>query len=179
MSTATISADAVKRLREETGAGMMECKRALVEAAGDFAKATEILRERGALTAAKKAGREANEGAIASYIHMGGKIGVLVEVNCETDFVAKNDSFKNFVRDITLHVAASAPQYVSREEVPADRIDGEPEKFYAQTCLLDQAFVKNPDETVRDVLTKAIQEIGENIVIRRFVRYQLGETTAA
>jgi elongation factor Ts len=193
-----ISADAVKDLREKTGAGMMECKKALVESAGDFEKAVDLLRQRGLATAAKKAGRTASQGLIGSYIHMD-KIGVMVEVNCETDFVARTDDFKELVKDLAMQVAAANPGYVSREEVPADVIErekdiyraqvtnkpaqvvekiveGKLEKFYSDTCLVDQVFVKDPDKKVKDVITEKVAKVGENIVVRRFVRYQLGET---
>lgn len=193
-----ITANAVRELREKTGAGMMDCKKALEEAGGDPAKAEEILRKKGAAAASKKASRAAREGVIASYIHMQGKVGVLVEVNCETDFVAKNDVFREFVKDITLHIAAAHPLYVSRDQVPeqlvaAEReiyaaqvtgkppqivekiVDGKMEKFYSTVCLLEQGFVKNPDMTVRELLASKIAELGENIVIRRFTRYMVGE----
>jgi elongation factor Ts len=194
----TISADAVKDLREKTGAGMMECKKALVESSGDFEKAIDLLRQRGLATAAKKAGRTASQGLIGSYIHMD-KIGVMVEVNCETDFVARTEDFKDLVKDLAMQVAAANPGYVSREEVPQDVIDrekeiykaqvankppqvvdkiveGKLEKFYSDTCLVDQVFVKDPDKKVKDVITEKVAKVGENIVVRRFVRYQLGET---
>ena len=207
MSTQTteISAELVKQLREQTGAGMMECKKALQEANGNLSNAIEVLRKRGAASAAKKASREAREGIIASYIHMGGKVGVLVEINCETDFVAKNESFREFAKDITLQIAAANPAYVSRNDVPQHIIDKEKEitlaqlkadpknakkpanildtivqgkldRFFETFCLLDQTFVKDPDTTIQQLLTKKIQEIGENIVIRRFVRFQVGES---
>lgn len=196
----TISADAVKDLREKTGAGMMECKKALVESSGDFEKAIDLLRQRGLATAAKKAGRTASEGMIGSYIHMD-KIGVMMEVNCETDFVARTDDFREMVKDIAMHIAASNPGYLSREEVPQDVIErekeiyraqvinkppqvvdkiveGKLEKFYSDTCLLDQIFVKDPDQKkkIKDLITEKVAKVGENIVVRRFVRYQLGET---
>jgi elongation factor Ts len=196
----TISADAVKDLREKTGAGMMECKKALVESAGDFEKAVDLLRQRGLATAAKKAGRAASEGMIGSYIHMD-KIGVMIEVNCETDFVARTDDFREMVKDVAMHVAAANPGYLSREEVPQDVIErekeiyraqvtnkppqvvdkiveGKLEKFFSETCLLDQIFVKDPDQKkkIKDLITEKVSKVGENIVVRRFVRYQLGET---
>ncbi len=196
----TISADAVKDLREKTGAGMMECKKALVESAGDFEKAVDLLRQRGLATAAKKAGRTASEGMIGSYIHMD-KIGVMVEVNCETDFVARTDDFREMVKDVAMHIAAANPGYLSREEVPQDVIErekeiyraqvtnkppqvvdkiveGKLEKFFSDTCLLDQIFVKDPDQKkkIKDLITEKVAKVGENIVVRRFVRYQLGET---
>ena len=209
MSTpADISADVVKRLREATNLGMMDCKRALVEAQGDFDGAVELLRKKNAATVIKKGGREAKEGVIASYIHLGGKVGVLVEINCETDFVAKNESFKEFVKDITLHIAAAMPTHVTREQVPASEIEKEKEimlaqmqndpknakkpadilakiiegkldKYYTQVCLMEQAFIKNPDQTIKELLAERISSLGENIVIRRFVRFQLGETVSA
>lgn len=196
-----ITADQVKVLREKTGAGMMDCKRALEEAGGDMEKAIEYLREKGLAAAAKKAGRTAAEGVIEAYIHLGGKLGVLVEVNCETDFVARTPEFREFARDIAMQVAAANPQYLRREDVPAevlekekeilraqalnegkpekvvDRIvEGRLEKFYSENCLLEQPFIKDPDKKVRDLLAEKIARIGENIVIRRFVRFQLGET---
>jgi elongation factor Ts len=196
----TISADAVKDLREKTGAGMMECKKALVESAGDFEKAVDLLRQRGLATAAKKAGRTASEGMIGSYIHMD-KIGVMIEVNCETDFVARTDDFRGMVKDVAMHIAAANPGYLSREEVPQDVIErekeiyraqvtnkppqvvekiveGKLEKFFSDTCLLDQIFVKDPDQKkkIKDLITEKVAKVGENIVVRRFVRYQLGET---
>lgn len=195
-----VSADLVKDLRAKTGAGMMDCKKALSEANGDMDKAVEVLRKKGLATAAKKAGRVAAEGAVGSYIHMGGKIGVLVEINCETDFAAKNGEFQELVKDIAMHVAASSPKYVRREEVPAAELDkereiaievarkegkpdkvlekiaeGKVEKYYEMVCLLDQAFVKDPEKKVHQVVTDKVAKIGENITIRRFVRFQLGE----
>jgi len=193
-----ITADAVKDLREKTGAGMMECKKALVESGGDFEKAVDLLRQRGLATAAKKAGRTASQGLIGSYIHMD-KIGVMVEVNCETDFVARTDDFKELVKDLAMQVAAASPQYLTREDVPQDVIgrekeiyraqvtnkpaqvvekivEGKLEKFFSDTCLVDQVFVKDPDKKVKDVITEKVSKVGENIVVRRFVRYQLGET---
>ena len=188
----------VKQLREKTNAGMMDCKRALEEAAGDLAKAETILRTKGIASASKKASRATKEGIVASYIHLQGKVGVLVEVNCETDFVAKNENFRTFVKDITLHIAAAHPLYVSREDVPgklveAEReiykaqmkgkpanvvekiVDGKLDKFYSTVCLLEQGFIKNPDVTIKDLLSAKIAELGENIVIRRFTRYLVGE----
>ena len=188
----------VKKLREKTNAGMMDCKRALAEAAGSFEKAEQILREKGIASATKKASRATKEGIVASYIHQQGKVGVLVEVNCETDFVAKNDNFRAFVKDITLHIAAAHPLYVSREHVPAQLIeaereiykaqvkgkpanvidkivDGKLDKFYGTVCLLEQGFIKNPDQTIGDLIKAKIAELGENIVIRRFTRYLMGE----
>lgn len=196
-----ITAELVKALREKTGAGMMDCKRALEETGGDMEKAVEYLREKGLAAAAKRAGRTAAEGVIESYIHLGGKLGVLVEVNCETDFVARTPEFREFARDIAMQVAAANPQYLTREDVPAevlnkekeilraqalnegkpekvvDRIvEGRLEKFYSENCLLEQPFIKDPDKKVRDLLAEKIARVGENIVIRRFVRFQLGET---
>lgn len=188
----------VKQLREKTNAGFMDCKRALEEAGGDLEKAETILRTKGIASAGKKASRVAKEGIVASYIHLQGKVGVLVEVNCETDFVAKNENFREFVKDITLHIAAAQPQYVSREEVPgslveAERaiyqaqvkdkpanvmskiVDGKLDKFYSTVCLLEQGFIKNPDQTVNDLVKSKITELGENILIRRFSRYKVGE----
>lgn len=194
-----VSAKLVKELRERTGAGMMDCKKALVETGGDLEKAIDFLREKGLAAAAKKAGRTASEGLVESYIH-GGKIGVLVEVNCETDFVAKTEQFRTFVRDLAMQVAAARPGYVSREEVPAEVVDkeksilraqalheGKPEKivekmvegriqkFYKENCLVEQPFIKDPDISVQDVITDTIAKLGENIVVRRFVRFELGE----
>ena len=188
----------VKQLREKTSAGMMDCKRALVESGGDLAKAEDILRKKGIASASKKASRAAKEGVVASYIHLQGKVGVLVEINCETDFVAKNESFRDFVKDITLHIAAANPLYIGRDQVPhgtierersiyRDQVQGKPEnvlerivdgkldKFFSSVCLLDQAFIKNPDQTVKELVASKISELGENIVIRRFVRYMVGE----
>lgn len=195
-----ITASMVKDLRTRTGAGMMNCKKALSEADGDMDKAVDILREKGLSQAAKKAGRIAAEGVVASYIHGGGRIGVLVEVNCETDFVAQNEGFKTLVKDIAMQIAASAPTYLKREEVPEDvlehersvlreqalnegkpekivdrMIDGRIEKFYKENCLLEQAFVKDSDKSVQDVITETIAKLGENISVRRFTRYQMGE----
>lgn len=199
MSTKTaIDPKIVKQLREKTNAGMMDCKRALEEAGGDIAKAETILRTKGIASAGNKASRVTKEGIVASYIHLQGKIGVLVEVNCETDFVAKNENFRGFVKDITLHIAAAHPTYVSREDVPgtlveAEReiykaqvkgkpanvvekiVDGKLDKFYSNVCLLEQGFVKNPDVMIKDLLSSKIAELGENIVIRRFTRYSVGE----
>ena len=197
---AQISASDVKKLREMSGVGMMDCKKALVECDGDMEKAAEYLREKGLATAVKKSGRIAAEGVVGSYIHMGGKIGVLVEINCETDFVAKTDEFQTFVKDIAMHIAAANPQYVSEAEVEPSVIEkereiltaqalneGKPEKvvekmvegrikkFLKEICLLDQPFVKDPDKTTKDLVTEKIATIGENISIRRFTRYQMGE----
>ena len=193
-----ISAALVKELREKTNAGMMDCKRALAEANGDLAAAEDVLRKKGIASAGKKSSRVAKEGAVASYIHLRGKVGVLVEINCETDFVAKNDIFRDFVKDVTLHIAAANPLYVSREQVPeklilAEReiyaaqvqgkpanilekiVDGKVDKFFSTVCLLEQPFIKNPDLTIKDLLTSKIAELGENMIIRRFTRYMVGE----
>lgn len=195
-----ISIDMVKSLRERTGAGVMDCKKALTESKGDFERAVDILRQKGLASALKKAGRAASEGIIDSYIHMG-RIGAMVEVNCETDFVAKTGDFKELVRDIVMHVVAANPTYLSRDDVPQDIIErqkeiyraeitdkpvyvvekiieGKLEKFYTETCLLDQIFIKDPDQKkrIKDIVTEKIARSGENIVIRRFVRFQLGET---
>jgi elongation factor Ts len=189
----------VKQLRDKTNAGMMDCKRALTEAGGDMEKAETILRTKGVASAGKKSTRAAKEGVVASYIHLQGKVGVLVEVNCETDFVAKNEIFRAFVKDITLHIAAAHPTCVTREEIRAEELEkereiyrgqvqgkpeqivekivsGKIEKYYSTVCLLDQAFIKNPDQSVRDLVTSKIAELGENIVIRRFTRYMVGES---
>jgi elongation factor Ts len=197
MSTTTISASMVNDLRAQTGAAMMDCKKALVETNGNVEEAITILRKKGAASAAKRADRTAKEGTIYSYIHTGGKVGVLIEVNCETDFVGRNDDFKALAHDLALHIAAANPLYVSRDQVPeaelanerdiaAAQVAGKPpaavqkivegklEKYYATVCLLDQPFVKNPDKSIKDVLTETIAKTGENIVVRRFVRYQLG-----
>ncbi len=195
-----ISAQQVKELREKTGAGIMDCKKALQESGGDFEKALTYLREKGLATARKKAGRTTSEGVVYSYIHGGGKIGVLVELNCETDFVAKTDDFQSLAKDIAMHIAAMSPLYVKREDIPVEVIDrekeiyinqakaeGKPEKvieriaegrlgkFFSEVCLLEQPFVKNQDITVGDLLTEAISRLGENITVRRFVRYRVGE----
>ncbi|MEG6615737.1 translation elongation factor Ts [Peptococcaceae bacterium 1198_IL3148] len=197
---AEISAKLVKELRERTGAGMMDCKKALSEVNGDMDKAIDFLREKGLAAAAKKAGRITAEGLVSSYIHGEGRIGVLVEVNCETDFVAKTDDFKELVKDIAMQIAAAKPEYVSREEVPASVVEHEKEvlkaqalnegkpanivekmvvgridKFYKEICLLEQPFIKNPDITVQQLVTEKIAKIGENIAVRRFARFELGE----
>ena len=194
-----ITAEQVKELRDRTGAGIMDCKKILTQAEGDMEKAIQLLKEKGMAKAAKKAGRVAAEGLVEAYIH-NGKYGALVEVNSETDFVATNDEFKQFVKDVAMHIAAAAPQYVKREDVPASIVnaekeaqkqkalsEGKPEaivekivegrmdKFYSEICLLDQPFVKDPDKTVGQLLTELISKIGENIIIRRFVRYERGE----
>lgn len=193
----TISAQAVADLREKTGAGLLDCKKALTEASGNVEEAITILRKKGAASAAKKADRATKEGIVESYIHVGGKVGVLIEVNCETDFVARNEDFRAFVKDLCLQIAAASPLYVTREEVPeadlqkerdiaAAQVQGKPpaavqkiiegklEKFYSTVCLVDQPFVKLPEKSVKEMLTEKIAKIGENIQIRRFVRYQLG-----
>ncbi|HEY7412776.1 MAG TPA: translation elongation factor Ts [Vicinamibacteria bacterium] len=201
----SVSAEEVRKLREETGAGMMECKSALVETSGDMEKARDVLRKKGLAAAAKKAGRVANEGLVGSYVHpVGGKIGVLVEVNCETDFVAKTAEFQTLVKDVAMHIAASSPVYVSKEEVPAAVLEkekeiyraqaaaqGKPEAvqqkiaegrvkdYYAQFCLLEQPFVRDPKLTVGQLVQDRIATIKENIVVRRFVRYRLGEEVTA
>ncbi|MBC2604774.1 translation elongation factor Ts [Pelagicoccus albus] len=195
--SAQISAKQVGELRAQTGAGLMDCKKALTEANGDLEAAATILRKKGIASADKKAGRATSEGLIDSYIHLGGKVGVLIEVNCETDFVAKNDDFKQFVKDVSLHIAALNPVCVSREEVPAELVEKEREvaasqaegkpaqavqkiiegklnKYYSTVCLLDQPFVKDDSKSVQDVLTEQIAKLGENMKIRRFVRFQLG-----
>lgn len=195
-----ITSALIKELREKTGAGILNCKKALEETNGGIEKAIELLREKGLSAAAKKSDRIAAEGIVDSYIHLGGRIGVLVEVNCETDFVAKNEDFKSFVRDIAMHIAAANPLYVSKEEVPKERIEkersilkaqalneGKPQhivekmvegrmkKYYQEICLLEQPFVKDPDKTVNDIVKEQIARIGENIKIRRFARYEMGE----
>jgi|CZCB01.1.fsa_nt_gi elongation factor Ts len=195
-----IPASAVKKLREKTGAGMMDCKKALTEAGGDIDKAIELLREKGLAAAAKRADRIAAEGIVDSYIHLGGRIGVLVEVNCETDFVARTEEFRAFVRDIAMQVAAANPQYLRREDVPEEvlqkereilaaqaRNEGKPEhviekivagrieKFFQENCLLEQQFIKDTDITVGELLKEIIAKTGENISIRRFTRYEMGE----
>jgi len=197
-ATMDIDPQLVKKLREKTNAGFMDCKRALGEAGGNLEKAETILRTKGIASAGRKASRATKEGIVASYIHLQGKVGVLVEVNCETDFVAKNENFRDFVKDITLHVAAAHPQYVSRDQVPAkiveaersiyqaqvtgkpphvvDKIvDGKLDKFFSTVCLMEQGFIKNPDQTINDLVKSKIAELGENIVIRRFTRYLVGE----
>ncbi|MCX5692336.1 MAG: translation elongation factor Ts [Candidatus Omnitrophica bacterium] len=193
-----IATDLIKKLREKTNAPMMDCKKALEESNGDLETAIDILRKKGQIVALKKAGRCAKEGIIGSYIHSNSRIGVLLEVNCETDFVAKNEDFKQFVKDVSMHVAATSPSYVSREEVPGhimereknvlkDSVKNKPdnvvekivqgklEKFYSEVCLLDQPFVKNDKITIKEYLNELIGKIGENILIRRFIRFQVGE----
>lgn len=198
-----VTADQVRTLREKTGAGFMDCKRALSENNGDLDQAMQFLREKGLAAAAKKSSRSASDGLVMSYIHAGGKIGVLVEVNCETDFVARTDEFQGLVKDLAMQIAASSPLYVRREEVPEDKIEaekkiyhaqasesGKPEKviekmvegklvkYFADVCLLEQPYIKDPSRTVGQLVTDAIAKIGENIVVRRFARFQLGEATS-
>lgn len=198
MTHVDISADAVKELRAKTNAGVMDCKEALRECQGNLEKAKEYLQKKGIAQAHKKSARATKEGSISSYIHGVGNVGVLSEINCETDFVAKNEVFKSFARDINMHIAALAPQYVSKDQVPQDDIEkqkeifkaqiqdkppqvvekiviGKLEKYFSEICLLDQAFVKNSDMTVGEYVKSKIAELGENIVVRRFLRYQLGE----
>jgi elongation factor Ts len=195
----SISAKDVKQLRDRTGAGMMECKQALTEAGGEMERAIDLLRARGAAKAAKRADREATEGSVGAYVHMGGRIGVLVEVGCETDFVARNDDFQQLVRDVAMHIAAASPTAVSREDIPADVVerergvyreqmkesgkpehiwdkivDGKLDKFYAESALLEQPFVKDPEITVGELVTRASSKTGEKIEVRRFTRYSLG-----
>jgi len=195
-----ITASMVKELREKTGAGMMDCKKALSENAGDATKAAEWLRVKGLSSAGKKAGRAAAEGAVMSYIHMGGKIGVLVEINCESDFVARGDVFQEFTKDVAMHIAAAAPEFLKRDDVPADRVakekalfeaevkeqgkpaavvdkivKGKVDKWFAEVCLLDQPFVKEPKTTVEQLRAAIVSKTGENVQIRRFNRYVLGE----
>jgi elongation factor Ts len=195
-----ISAKTVKELREKTGAGMMDCKNALKESGGDMEKAVEILRKKGMAKAEKKASREVKDGLIHAYIHPGDKLGVLVEVNCETDFVAKTDEFKDFVHNLAMHIAASNPISIDRETMPQDVVDremriykeqaaesgkpenilekiatGKMEKFYAENVLLEQAYIRDPEKSIKDYLTEVIAKIGENISVRRFVRYQIGD----
>jgi elongation factor Ts len=197
-----ITSGLVKELREKTGLGMMDCKKALVETSGDIEKAVEFLRKKGALKAESKSDRVTSEGTIGSYIHMGGKVGVLLEINCETDFVAKSDDFTGLVKDIAMHITATKPLYVRREDVPAEFIakekeimlaqdaenlakkpeeirekimTGKVDKLLADICLLEQAFVKDPDKTIQDLVKEKIAKLGENITVKRFVRYSLGE----
>ena len=197
---ADITAAMVKELREKTGAGMMDCKEALKENDGDIEKATDFLRKKGLATAAKRAGRAMSEGVVQSYIHMGGKLGVIVEVNCETDFVAKNEDFQEFAKNIAMHIAAMNPVGIGEDDVPEDVVnrerdiyraqaqelgkpdnmiekivDGKMKKFFKENCLLDQAYVRDPNITITDLLNELIAKIGENIVIKRFARYQVGE----
>jgi len=198
-----VSASTVKDLREKTGAGMMDCKKALAETGGDIQKAVDFLRQKGLATAAKKADRSAADGAVGAYVHPGGKIGVLIEINCETDFVARTTEFQALLKDVAMQVAAANPRFVRREEVPAEElqkekaiyrqqaldtgkpekvvdkiVDGKIERFYSEACLLEQAFIKDPDKSVTDIVNDAIARLGENIQIRRFARYHLGEAAA-
>ena len=195
-----VSAAAVKELREKTGAGMMDCKKALAECSGDLDKSVDYLRQKGLAAAAKKASRTATDGAVGAYVHPGGKIGVLVELNCETDFVARTAEFQNLLKDIAMQIAAANPRYIRSEEVPSGDlqkereiyrrqaietgkpekviekiVDGKIDRFYSEVCLLEQAFIKNPERKVADILTEAVARLGENIQIKRFSRYQLGE----
>ena len=195
-----VTATLVKELRERTGAGMLDCKKMLIEANGDMDKAIDLLREKGLAAAAKKAGRIAAEGLVDSYIHMGGKIGVLVEVNCETDFVANTDRFKALCHDIAMHIAAAKPEFLDKADVPTDNlekekevlraqalnegkpekivermVEGRIEKYYKEVCLMEQPFVKDPDKTIRDLISEATVAIGEKISVRRFVRFERGE----
>lgn len=195
-----VSAAAVKELREKTGAGMMDCKKALAECRGDLNKAVDYLRQKGLAAAAKKASRTATDGAVGAYVHPGGKIGVLVELNCETDFVARTAEFQNLLKDIAMQIAAANPRYIRPEEVPSGDlqkeqeiyrqqaletgkpekviekiVDGKIDRFYSEVCLLEQAFIKNPERKVADILTEAMARLGENIQVKRFSRYQLGE----
>jgi elongation factor Ts len=195
-----ITATAVKDLREKTGAGMMDCKKALVESSGDFEKAIDYLRKKGIASASKKAGRATKEGSVSSYIHGEGRVGVLVEINCETDFVARTEQFKTLVRDVSMHIAAAAPQWVNPEEVPAEIVakekeiavaqmqasgkpaamlekiaEGKIKKFYEDNCLMQQTFVKDPNKTIEQLLKESIAALGENMTIRRFSRFVLGE----
>ena len=195
-----IAAGAIKALRQRTGVGVMDCKKALVESGGNVDEAIDVLRKKGLAKAAKRAGRETTEGLITSYIHPGGKIGVLVDINCETDFVARTEDFQNLAKDIAMHIAAMNPIAIDRDEIPPDVIEkereilraeaaasGKPEKvmdkivegrlekFFTEQCLLEQAYIKNPDISVKDLLTDTIAKVGENITVRRFTRYQLGE----
>lgn len=199
-----ISSGAIKELRQRTGVGVMDCKKALVECGGNVDEAIDFLRKRGLAKAAKRAGRETMEGLITSYIHPGGKIGVLADINCETDFVAKTEDFQNLAKDIAMHIAAMNPIAIDRDGIPPDAIEkekeilraeaetsGKPEKmidkivegrlekFFTDNCLLEQAYIKNPDITVKDLITDTIAKVGENITVRRFTRYQLGEVLGA
>jgi len=199
-----VSPALVRELRERTGAGMMDCKKALTEVAGDVEKALVYLREKGLAAAAKRAGRTAADGVVASYIHAGGKIGVLIEVNCETDFVARTEDFQSLVKELAMQIAAANPRYVRREDVPAavleqersiyavqaansgkpaqvieKMVNGKVEKFFADACLLEQPFIKDPDKPVSQLLSDAVAKLGENVVVRRFARFQLGEQSSA
>ena len=172
-----MSVDKVKALREATSCGIMDCKRALAEANGDMDKAKDLLRERGLEMAIKKGGRAANEGRVEAYIHNGNKMGVIVEVNCETDFVARNDDFIKFTKDIAMHIAAMSPKYIKKEDVPADVLGAEADQkdFIKVSCLLEQAYVKDASKSVQDLLNELVAKIGENIVVSRFIRYKIGE----
>ena len=195
-----VSTELIKDLRHCSGAGILDCKQALTETDGNLEKAIEFLRKKGLALAAKKKGRATSEGCIGGYIHQGGKIGVMVEVNCETHFVAKTDEFQTLAKDIAMHIAAADPQYKNREDVPQEVIDrekeifnlqakkagkpekiidqiveGKMEKFFSEVCLLEQSFIKDTDQTIKDILAKAVVKLGENMTIRRFVRYQLGQ----
>ncbi|NOX87856.1 MAG: translation elongation factor Ts [Calditrichaeota bacterium] len=197
---ADITASMVKELRDKTGAGMMDCKKALQEAEGDFDKAVELLRKKGIAKAAKRAEREANEGVVTAYIHPGSKLGVLVEINCETDFVAKTEDFQNFAKNVAMHIAASNPLAIKREDLDSEFIrkekeifkeqalssgkpehivdkivEGRLEKYYSEVCLLEQPYVKDPDKTVKELLVETIAKVGENITIKRFARFRIGE----
>lgn len=199
-----LSIELVKDLRQRTGAGIVDCKAALQESGGNIEAAIDYLRKKGLATAAKKAGRIATDGLVASYIHAGGKMGVLVEINCETDFVAKTGDFQDFVKNIAMHIAAANPQFIRREDVPSDVlekereiyrtqaldsgkpakvidkiVEGKLERFYSETCLLEQTYIRDSDRTVKDVLDGMIGKLGENITIRRFARFQLGEGLAS
>jgi elongation factor Ts len=198
---ATITADQVKQLRDKTGAGMMDCKTALAESGGEFDKAVEYLRKKGLASAAKRAGRATRDGMIGHYIHMGGKVGVLVEVNCETDFVARTEQFQTLAKELAMHIAAADPKYVKREDIPADVlekereiyraqfagqnkpahviekiVEGKLESFYSQACLLDQPSVRDPNVTVKQMITAAAAKTGENVTVSRFARFKLGES---
>jgi elongation factor Ts len=197
---AEISAGTVKELRDRTGAGMMDCKRALVESEGNLDKAAEIIQKKGLAKAAKKSGRIATDGLVHAYVHPGGRIGVLIEVNCETDFVSRNEAFREFVEDVAMHVAAASPQCLKREDVPASEVakqreifeaqvkaegkpekivpkivDGKIDKWYSEICLLEQPFVKAPEKTIEAIRAEVVAKTGENVQIRRFLRYELGE----
>ena len=196
----SVTAKDVKQLREMTGAGMMDCKKALVETGGDFEAAVDFLRKKGLSSAAKKAGRETSDGMVYAYIHPGSRVGVLIEVNCETDFVARTDDFKSLVHDLAMHIAAAQPRWVAREDVPQSEVEheksiyldqmresgkpehvlekivtGKLEKFFADNCLLEQGFIKDTDSTVKDLLTAKIAKLGENMKVARFARYELGK----
>jgi elongation factor Ts len=198
---ATITADQVRQLREKTGAGMMDCKNALAETGGDFDKAVDVLRKKGLASAAKRAGRAAKDGIIGHYIHMGGKVGVLVEVNCETDFVARTADFQTLAKELAMHIAAADPRYVKREDIPAEAlekereiyraqfagsgkpanvidkiVEGKLESYYAQVCLMDQPSVRDPNVTIKQMITNAAAKTGENVTVSRFVRFKLGES---